>query len=249
MVDPAELDGWVAGRRSSTASPRRPGTPTFWRQTIMSHGDELAKVPLEQVSLGGEPVDQAVLDQLRERLPARADLLDLRLLRGRRLDRGPRRPGRLPGRVARPRRPRPAADLRATPTSWSSPRRTTAPGWTARCARATGRDRGRPRADHRPARPRRDQRRWREGLGRRGPLGAAVTSRRRLGARCAAARRRWSAPWWWPTSCSTRGETADPEAVAALSRWCQDRLPEYGVPRRIKLLDAIPAKETLKSDV
>ena len=33
------------------------------------------------------------------------------------------------------------------------------------------------------------------------------------------------------------------------SRWSQERLPEYGVPRRIKLLDSIPAKETLKSDV
>ncbi len=44
-------------------------------------------------------------------------------------------------------------------------------------------------------------------------------------------------------------KTDDPDALAALSRWSQERLPEYGVPRRIKLLDAIPAKETLKSDV
>ncbi len=44
-------------------------------------------------------------------------------------------------------------------------------------------------------------------------------------------------------------KTDDPDALAALSRWCQERLPEYGIPRRIKLLDAIPAKETLKSDV
>ena len=32
-------------------------------------------------------------------------------------------------------------------------------------------------------------------------------------------------------------------------RWCADRLPDYAVPRRIRLLDQIPIKETLKSDV
>ncbi len=101
VVDPAELDSWVqaAIEHGVTAAS---GTPTFWRQTIMSHGDDLAKVPLEQVSLGGEPVDQAVMDQLRTFFPARADLLDLRLVRGRRLRGRPRRPRRVPGRVARP---------------------------------------------------------------------------------------------------------------------------------------------------
>jgi acyl-coenzyme A synthetase/AMP-(fatty) acid ligase len=39
--------------------------------------------------------------------------------------------------------------------------------------------------------------------------------------------------------------TVEPELV----RWCQERLPEYGVPRRFRYLDAIPTKETLKSDV
>ena len=36
---------------------------------------------------------------------------------------------------------------------------------------------------------------------------------------------------------------------AALVRWCSPRLPDYGVPRLIRFLDQIPAKETLKSDV
>src|SRR5439155_18062326 len=63
-----DLDGWtsVAVEHGVTAAS---GTPTFWRQTIMRSGDELAKVPLEQISLGGEPVDQAVLDQLRGLFP------------------------------------------------------------------------------------------------------------------------------------------------------------------------------------
>ncbi len=47
----------------------------------------------------------------------------------------------------------------------------------------------------------------------------------------------------------TSGETTAPELLAAITRWCAERLPEYGVPRRIKLLAAIPTKETLKSDV
>jgi acyl-coenzyme A synthetase/AMP-(fatty) acid ligase len=36
---------------------------------------------------------------------------------------------------------------------------------------------------------------------------------------------------------------------SALVKWCGDRLPDYGVPRRIRFLDEIPVKETLKSDV
>jgi acyl-coenzyme A synthetase/AMP-(fatty) acid ligase len=36
---------------------------------------------------------------------------------------------------------------------------------------------------------------------------------------------------------------------AALVQWSGERLPDYGVPRRIRFLDEIPVKETLKSDV
>lgn len=45
------------------------GTPTFWRQALMSHGDALGRVPLKQITLGGEPVDQGVIDQLRAAFP------------------------------------------------------------------------------------------------------------------------------------------------------------------------------------
>jgi len=40
-----------------------------------------------------------------------------------------------------------------------------------------------------------------------------------------------------------------PITDADLVQWCSTRLPDYGVPRRIKFLDEIPQKETLKSDV
>lgn len=68
VVDPSALDGWVsaAAEHGVTAAS---GTPTFWRQTLMAQKDHLAEVPLEQITLGGEPVDQAVLDQLAAAFP------------------------------------------------------------------------------------------------------------------------------------------------------------------------------------
>jgi acyl-coenzyme A synthetase/AMP-(fatty) acid ligase len=36
---------------------------------------------------------------------------------------------------------------------------------------------------------------------------------------------------------------------AALRRWATENLPETAVPRRVRVLPEIPAKETLKSDV
>jgi acyl-CoA synthetase (AMP-forming)/AMP-acid ligase II len=38
-------------------------------------------------------------------------------------------------------------------------------------------------------------------------------------------------------------------SVDELTRWCAERLPDYAVPRRLRVLDDIPIKETLKSDV
>ena len=40
-----------------------------------------------------------------------------------------------------------------------------------------------------------------------------------------------------------------PATEAELTAWCADRLPDYAVPRRLRFLDQIPIKETLKSDV
>ncbi len=67
-VAPDDLDGWpeIAARHGVTAVS---GTPTFWRQTLWRSGDELAALPLRQITLGGEPVDQAILDRLRATFP------------------------------------------------------------------------------------------------------------------------------------------------------------------------------------
>lgn len=68
VVDPTALDGWTeaAARYGVTAAS---GTPTFWRQALVAQKEHLASVPLEQITLGGEPVDQAVLDQLAATFP------------------------------------------------------------------------------------------------------------------------------------------------------------------------------------
>ena len=34
-----------------------------------------------------------------------------------------------------------------------------------------------------------------------------------------------------------------------LTAWASARLPDYSVPRRVRFLESIPIKETLKSDV
>lgn len=68
VVDPSSLDGWVAAAVAYGVTAAS-GTPTFWRQTLMAQKDRLAEVPLEQITLGGEPVDQAVLDQLATAFP------------------------------------------------------------------------------------------------------------------------------------------------------------------------------------
>lgn len=69
VVDPTSLDGWAsaAAEHGVTAAS---GTPTFWRQSLMTQKEALARVPLEQITLGGEPVDQAILDQLAAAFPA-----------------------------------------------------------------------------------------------------------------------------------------------------------------------------------
>jgi acyl-CoA synthetase (AMP-forming)/AMP-acid ligase II len=45
------------------------GTPTFWRAFLMALGSRAAALPLRQITLGGELVDQQVLDRLRTMFP------------------------------------------------------------------------------------------------------------------------------------------------------------------------------------
>ncbi|MGA8115885.1 MAG: AMP-binding protein [Actinocatenispora sp.] len=69
ITDPRRLDDWPldAGEHGVTAVS---GTPTFWRQSLYRHGELLSRLPLQQITLGGEPVDQSILDVLSETFPA-----------------------------------------------------------------------------------------------------------------------------------------------------------------------------------
>lgn len=68
-VDSDELDDWPRLAREWGVDSIS-ATPTFWRRTFLVAGeDELRAVPLTQVSLGGEPVPQSLLDRLRALYP------------------------------------------------------------------------------------------------------------------------------------------------------------------------------------
>lgn len=68
FVENDNLDDW-AGIALKHGVDAASGTPTFWRQSLMRAGDTLAHVQFKQITLGGEPVDQAILDLLTETFP------------------------------------------------------------------------------------------------------------------------------------------------------------------------------------
>lgn len=68
LVVPSTVDDWAAAAVAHRVTAVS-GTPTFWRQALYRHGDELAGLALAQVTLGGEPVDQPILDALRAAFP------------------------------------------------------------------------------------------------------------------------------------------------------------------------------------
>lgn len=249
LVDPADLDDWVtpALEHGVTAVS---GTPTFWRRTLMRHGAELQKLPLEQVTLGGEPVDQAVLSQLGEAFPdARVSWIyassevgaSIVVHDGRAgfpaewLDRD------IPGR---PRLAKVDGELVIT----SPHHGTDASGAEMAGAVRTG-DAVRIEDGRVLVTGRLDRDELNVG-GSKVSAGAVRDLLQSHPAIAWAAVRGRKAPLVGTMVVADvvadhdSGVTADD-----LTRWAAERLPEYAVPRRIKMLAEIPAKETLKSDV
>ncbi len=247
VIDPANLDGWVpaAVEHGVTAAS---GTPTFWRQAIMNHGQDLAKVPLKQVSLGGEPVDQAVLDQLKVIFPdARVSWIYASSEVGASIVVHDGRAGFPVEWLDRDSSGRPRLSVADGELVITSPHHGEGLEGAVRTGDAVvvQDDRvlitGRIGSDEinvggakvsagvvRSVLQAHPEVVWAHVRGRKAPLvGKMVVADVVLRSR----------------------ETSAPDTLAQIGRWCQDRLPDYGVPRRIKLLDAIPAKETLKSDV
>ena len=247
VVDPADLEGWV-GAAIEHGVTAASGTPTFWRQTIMSHGDALADVPLEQVSLGGEPVDQAVLDQLTGLFPdARVSWIYASSELGASIVVHDGRAGFPVEWLERDAPDRPRLAVEDGELVIASPHHGEGLEGAVRTGDAVviedGRVliTGRTSADEinvggakvsagvvRSVLQSHPEVVWAHVRGRKAPLvGTMVVADVVL----------------------RSGETSAPETVAAIRKWSEERLPEYGVPRRIKLLDSIPQKETLKSDV
>jgi len=62
----------LARAATACAATHVSGTPTFWRAFLISLGGDTARLPLRQITLGGEAVDQATLDRLAAAFPAAA---------------------------------------------------------------------------------------------------------------------------------------------------------------------------------
>ena len=251
VIEPSELETWplIAAEHGVTAAS---GTPTFWRQTIYRDTEALAKVPLEQITLGGEPVDQAILDRLREIFPqARISWIYASSEVGASIvvhDGLAGFPKSWLDREPDPDSERPILSVDGDELIISSPHH----GAGLEGAVRTG-DRvefGGENGDRVLIVGRLDT----DEINVGGSKVSAGLVRNVLMAHPAVV---WARVFARKAPLVGRMVAAevvvDPElgpiTDADLVQWCTNRLPDYGVPRRIRFLDEIPQKETLKSDV
>ncbi|MFE3999714.1 AMP-binding protein [Nocardioides sp. YIM B13467] len=249
LVDPADLDDWVAPALEHGVTAVS-GTPTFWRRTLMRHGAELQKLPLEQVTLGGEPVDQAVLSQLGEAFPdARVSWIYASSEVGASIVVHDGRAGFPTEWLDRDLPGRPRLSVADGELVITSPHH----GTDASGAELAGAVRTGDAVRIEDGRVLVTGRLDRDELNVGGSKVSAGAVRDLLQSHPAiawAAVRGRKAPLVGTmvvadvVADQDSGVTADD-----LTRWAAERLPEYAVPRRIKMLADIPAKETLKSDV
>ncbi|OIJ28603.1 AMP-binding protein [Nocardioides luteus] len=249
LVDPADLDDWLtpALEHGVTAVS---GTPTFWRRTLMRHGAELQKLPLEQVTLGGEPVDQAVLTQLTEAFPdARVSWIYASSEVGASIVVHDGRAGFPVEWLDRDVPGRPRLSVVDGELVITSPHH----GTDASGAEMTGAVRTGDAARVEDGRVLVTGRLDRDELnvgGSKVSVGAVRDLLQSHPEVAWAAVRGRKAPLVGTMVVAdvVAGPGSDVNADD-LTRWAAERLPEYAVPRRIKMLAEIPAKETLKSDV
>ena len=252
VIEPSELETWpaIAAEQGVTAAS---GTPTFWRQTIYRDTEALAKVPLEQITLGGEPVDQAILDRLHEIFPdARISWIYASSEVGASIVVHDGKAGfpkawldRDPQPVSESESERPILHVDGDELVISSPHH----GAGLEGAHRTG-DRVEFVDDRVLITGRLDT----DEINVGGSKVSAGLVRNVLMAHPAVA---WARVFARKAPLVGRMVAAEvvvdpsmgPTTDADLVQWCTNRLPDYGVPRRIRFLDEIPQKETLKSDV
>jgi len=237
LVEPDALDGWplLAAKEGVTAAS---GTPTFWRRALWQDTGSLQAVPLAQITLGGEPVDQAVLDQLgglfpeariswiyasseagasiavhdgRAGFPASwLDRAHIDVVDGELVLTSPHAASEMPRRIHTGDKAEVVED-RVHITGRLSSDEINVGG--AKASAAAVREVLQSHANVQ----------WAQVKGRKAPLVGALVA----------------------ADVVLRSATSE----AALTQWCAARLPDHAVPRRFRFLDEVPLKESLKSDV
>lgn len=247
VIEPSELDRWpqIATEHGVTAAS---GTPTFWRQAIHRDGPALAQVPLRQVTLGGEPVDQAILDQLRAIFPAaRISWIYASSEVGASIVVHDGRAGFPQEWLDRTAPDRPTISVSGDELVIISPYHGDGLAGAVRTGDRVEIVDGRV---HIVGRLNSDEinvggSKVSAGLVRNVLTAHPAVAWARVSARKAPLVGRVVAADVVLAPGTDRAEVDE----AALVQWCAERLPDYGVPRRIRYLDEIPFKETLKSDV
>lgn len=243
FVSSDKLDDWadIALEHGVTSAS---GTPTFWRQALMRSGETLAQIPFEQVTLGGEPVDQAILDLLKQTFPnARVSWIYASSEAGASIAVHDGLAGFPESWLTRHSPDRPQLSIDKDELVIASPHR----GEGVDAQLHTG-----DRVEVRDGRVYIVGRLASDEINVGGSKVSAAQVRQTLlshaGVAWAAVKGR-KAPLVG-TVVQAEVVLSDPEVTEAdLARHCAAHLAEYAVPRRFRFLDSIPLKESLKSDV
>jgi acyl-CoA synthetase (AMP-forming)/AMP-acid ligase II len=242
FVEPTELDSWPA-RALEVGVTAASGTPTFWRRALYRDAQSLAGLRLEQVTLGGEPVDQAILTRLSEVFPdARVSWIYASSEAGATIAVHDGRAGFPVAWLDRTVAGRPSLGVVDGELLVTSRHR----GQDVAEVLRTG-DRAEIVGDRVHITGRLDS----DEINVGGAKASASKVREVLQSHEAVA---WARVRGRKAPIVGTLVTADVVVSAAVDErdlvaWCAARLPEHAVPRRLRFLDAIPMKETLKSDV
>ncbi|MEO7447204.1 MAG: class I adenylate-forming enzyme family protein [Humibacillus sp.] len=242
FIEPDELDTWPA-RALEAGVTAASGTPTFWRQALYRDPESLAALPLEQVTLGGEPVDQAILTRLGETFPAaRISWIYASSEVGATIAVHDGRAGFPQAWLGRELEGRATVSIEDGELLIASPKRGEGVDPVLRTGDRVEVVDGRVLITGRMAS---------DEINVGGAKASASTVRGVLQSHPAVA---WASVRGRKAPIVGSIVTADvvlsSEVTAAdLTAWCAARLPDYSVPRRVRFLSEIPIKETLKSDV